>query len=118
MLTGVLVVSCNWLIFHSLLVTTIVSLLVGTWWYIFLYSYPQVRESTTATATIPFFFLVFDFSHTYLLINQSQASLLTEDPRFVLLMLKLLISQLMNYSQTFVFHDFERLELQEDSRLV
>ncbi|KAJ0112097.1 hypothetical protein Patl1_03366 [Pistacia atlantica] len=40
-LTGVSAIACSWLILHSLLFSTIILLLVCTWWYIFLYSYPK-----------------------------------------------------------------------------
>lgn len=42
MLTGVLVIACSWLVFHSVVVTTLVLALISGWWYIFLYSYPKV----------------------------------------------------------------------------
>lgn len=41
-LTGVLAITGSWLILHSVVVTAIVLLLICTWWYIFLYSYPKV----------------------------------------------------------------------------
>ncbi|GAY40673.1 hypothetical protein CUMW_053790 [Citrus unshiu] len=47
-LTGALVIVCSWLIFHSLLASTVVSLLVCTWWYIFLYSYPKAYTDMIA----------------------------------------------------------------------
>ncbi|KAH7577556.1 hypothetical protein JRO89_XS01G0266200 [Xanthoceras sorbifolium] len=40
-LTGVLVIASSWLILHSILFTSVILLLVCTWWYIFLYSYPK-----------------------------------------------------------------------------
>ncbi|KAH9325333.1 hypothetical protein KI387_005511, partial [Taxus chinensis] len=40
-LTGVLAVGVTWILFESVIWTTIVASLVGAWWYIFLYSYPQ-----------------------------------------------------------------------------
>ncbi|KAK7243000.1 hypothetical protein RIF29_37782 [Crotalaria pallida] len=40
-LTGVSIVAISWLILHSVVVTSLTSLLIGAWWYIFLYSYPK-----------------------------------------------------------------------------
>ncbi|KAI4319467.1 hypothetical protein MLD38_033061 [Melastoma candidum] len=40
-LTGALAIACSWLIFRSILATTVVSFLIGSWWYIFLYAYPK-----------------------------------------------------------------------------
>ncbi|KAF3436287.1 hypothetical protein FNV43_RR23379 [Rhamnella rubrinervis] len=47
-LTGVSAIAFSWLSMHSVLVTTIVSLLICTWWYIFLYSYPKAYEEMIA----------------------------------------------------------------------
>lgn len=44
-LTGVLAISFSWVILQSVLVTAIVGLLICSWWYIFLYSYPKVLPS-------------------------------------------------------------------------
>ncbi|CAF2034932.1 BnaA09g01050D [Brassica napus] len=41
MLTGLSIVTCSWLILHSVLVSSLAIGLVGAWWYIFLYSYPK-----------------------------------------------------------------------------
>ncbi|GLJ40954.1 hypothetical protein SUGI_0847560 [Cryptomeria japonica] len=47
-LTGVLAVSATWIIFESVIWTTVVVSLVGVWWYIFLYSYPQAYAEMIA----------------------------------------------------------------------
>ncbi|XP_021897949.1 uncharacterized protein LOC110814704 isoform X2 [Carica papaya] len=47
-LTGVSAIACSWLILHSLVVTSAVILLIGIWWYIFLYSYPKVYSDMIA----------------------------------------------------------------------
>ncbi|EXB39382.1 hypothetical protein L484_025078 [Morus notabilis] len=47
-LTGVSAIALSWLILHSVLVTTVVSLLMCAWWYIFLYSYPKAYEDMIA----------------------------------------------------------------------
>eukprot|EP00252_Welwitschia_mirabilis_P024780 TRINITY_DN7465_c0_g1_i1.p1 TRINITY_DN7465_c0_g1~~TRINITY_DN7465_c0_g1_i1.p1 ORF type:complete len:167 (-),score=18.03 TRINITY_DN7465_c0_g1_i1:231-731(-) len=47
-LTGALAVIGSWLVFHSVVLTIIVSALVGAWWYIFLYSYPQAYAEMIA----------------------------------------------------------------------
>ncbi|CAN7023246.1 unnamed protein product [Brassica oleracea var. botrytis] len=41
MVTGLSIVTCSWLILHSVLVSSLAIGLVGAWWYIFLYSYPK-----------------------------------------------------------------------------
>lgn len=41
-LTGVLVIGGSWLILNSVVITVLAALLISTWWYIFLYSYPKV----------------------------------------------------------------------------
>ncbi|KAD4584484.1 hypothetical protein E3N88_22085 [Mikania micrantha] len=41
-LTGASVVAGSWLILHNIFATSIASILIGTWWYIFLYSYPKI----------------------------------------------------------------------------
>ncbi|KAL1825950.1 uncharacterized protein LOC108215001 [Daucus carota subsp. sativus] len=40
-LTGVLAISCSWLVLHSVVITGLVLSLISAWWYIFLYSYPK-----------------------------------------------------------------------------
>ncbi|XP_068653601.1 uncharacterized protein [Aristolochia californica] len=40
-LTGVLAITGSWALLHSAVVTAIVFSLICTWWYIFLYAYPQ-----------------------------------------------------------------------------
>ncbi|XP_057438653.1 uncharacterized protein LOC130730616 [Lotus japonicus] len=40
-LTGVLIIGISWLVLQSVIVTSFISLLIGAWWYIFLYSYPK-----------------------------------------------------------------------------
>ncbi|GKU86573.1 hypothetical protein SLEP1_g1085 [Rubroshorea leprosula] len=40
-LTGISVIASSWLILQSIWVTAFVSLVICTWWYIFLYSYPK-----------------------------------------------------------------------------
>lgn len=47
-LTGVIATSGSWIIFQSIALTTIVACLVGAWWYIFLYSYPQAYTKMIA----------------------------------------------------------------------
>ncbi|KAF5731536.1 hypothetical protein HS088_TW18G00215 [Tripterygium wilfordii] len=47
-LTGVLVIACSWLVLHSFVVTTILSILICAWWYIFLYSYPKAYSDMIA----------------------------------------------------------------------
>lgn len=41
-LTGVSVIAGSWLVLHNVLATSAAVTLIGTWWYIFLYSYPKV----------------------------------------------------------------------------
>ncbi|KAK3437231.1 hypothetical protein EUGRSUZ_C01960 [Eucalyptus grandis] len=43
-----LAITGSWLILHSMLVTTIISLLICSWWYIFLYSYPKAYTDMIA----------------------------------------------------------------------
>ncbi|KAL8092684.1 uncharacterized protein LOC141692607 isoform X1 [Apium graveolens] len=40
-LTGVLAITCSWLVLHSVVITGLVLSLISAWWYIFLYSYPK-----------------------------------------------------------------------------
>ncbi|XP_030545963.2 uncharacterized protein LOC115752058 [Rhodamnia argentea] len=47
-LTGMLAIAGSWLTLHSMLVTTIVSLLICLWWYSFLYSYPKAYTNMIA----------------------------------------------------------------------
>jgi hypothetical protein len=47
-LTGVLATSGSWIVFQSITLTTIVACLIGAWWYIFLYSYPQAYTEMIA----------------------------------------------------------------------
>ncbi|GMN48808.1 hypothetical protein TIFTF001_017981 [Ficus carica] len=47
-LTGVSAIALSWLILHSVLATTVVSLLICAWWYLFLYSYPKAYEDMIA----------------------------------------------------------------------
>ncbi|KAJ0449941.1 hypothetical protein HanHA300_Chr15g0550981 [Helianthus annuus] len=42
-LTGASVIAGSWLILHNIIATSVASVLIGTWWYIFLYSYPKVQ---------------------------------------------------------------------------
>ncbi|EEF41687.1 uncharacterized protein LOC8259591 [Ricinus communis] len=46
--TGVSGIACSWLIFHSVVVTSVVLFLVCSWWYIFLYSYPKAYAEMIA----------------------------------------------------------------------
>ncbi|KAJ7538939.1 hypothetical protein O6H91_11G069400 [Diphasiastrum complanatum] len=39
-LTGLVIVSGSWLLFHLVVVTAVLAFLVAAWWFIFLYSYP------------------------------------------------------------------------------
>ncbi|KAL8252970.1 hypothetical protein R6Q59_036663 [Mikania micrantha] len=47
-LTGASVVAGSWLILHNIFATSIASILIGTWWYIFLYSYPKAYTDMIA----------------------------------------------------------------------
>ncbi|KAK7285333.1 hypothetical protein RJT34_20101 [Clitoria ternatea] len=47
-LTGVSLIAISWLIFNSLLVTSLVSSLICAWWYIFLYAYPKAYSDMIA----------------------------------------------------------------------
>ncbi|KAL5561687.1 hypothetical protein UlMin_031434 [Ulmus minor] len=47
-LTGVSAIAFSWLIFQSIVFTTLVSLLIFAWWYIFLYSYPKEYKDMIA----------------------------------------------------------------------
>ncbi|XP_065864352.1 uncharacterized protein [Euphorbia lathyris] len=47
-LTGVLAIAFSWLILQSVVVTTLVSLLISSWWYVFLYSYPKTYADMIA----------------------------------------------------------------------
>ncbi|KAE9621944.1 hypothetical protein Lal_00032958 [Lupinus albus] len=47
-LTGVSVIAISWFILKSLLLTSFISLLIGAWWYIFLYSYPKAYSEMIA----------------------------------------------------------------------
>ncbi|KAK1437279.1 hypothetical protein QVD17_03069 [Tagetes erecta] len=47
-LTGASVVAGSWLILHNILATSLASILIGTWWYIFLYSYPKAYTEMIA----------------------------------------------------------------------
>ncbi|CAN6558476.1 unnamed protein product [Malus baccata var. baccata] len=47
-LTGVVVIGGSWLILHSVVVTILATLLISTWWYIFLYSYPKAYADMIA----------------------------------------------------------------------
>ncbi|WJX78839.1 hypothetical protein P8452_62022 [Trifolium repens] len=47
-LTGVSIVAISWFIFHSIIVTSAISLLIFAWWYIFLYSYPKAYSAMIA----------------------------------------------------------------------
>ncbi|WCJ21545.1 hypothetical protein M5689_003689 [Euphorbia peplus] len=47
-LTGVLAVAFSWLVLQSVVVTTLVSFLIGAWWYVFLYSYPKTYADMIA----------------------------------------------------------------------
>ncbi|KAJ8899284.1 hypothetical protein K2173_018258 [Erythroxylum novogranatense] len=42
-LTGLLAIVCSWLTLQSAVVTSMVTVLICSWWYIFLYSYPKVH---------------------------------------------------------------------------
>ncbi|KAK4756460.1 hypothetical protein SAY87_006587 [Trapa incisa] len=52
-LTGVLAIAFSWAILQSVLVTAIVALLICSWWYIFLYSYPKVLPSPCTHYIMP-----------------------------------------------------------------
>ncbi|XP_027352637.1 uncharacterized protein LOC113863302 isoform X2 [Abrus precatorius] len=47
-LTGVSIIALSWLILHSVIVTSLISLLICAWWYIFLYSYPKAYSEMIA----------------------------------------------------------------------
>ncbi|KAJ1433088.1 hypothetical protein SESBI_06307 [Sesbania bispinosa] len=47
-LTGVSIIGISWLILHSVIITSLVSLLICAWWYIFLYSYPKAYSEMIA----------------------------------------------------------------------
>ncbi|XP_061367002.1 uncharacterized protein LOC133310125 [Gastrolobium bilobum] len=47
-LTGVSVIGISWLILQSMVVTSVISLLICAWWYIFLYSYPKAYSKMIA----------------------------------------------------------------------
>ncbi|XP_076902099.1 uncharacterized protein LOC143556728 [Bidens hawaiensis] len=47
-LTGASVVAGSWLILHNIIATSVASVLIGTWWYIFLYSYPKAYTEMIA----------------------------------------------------------------------
>ncbi|KAJ4762743.1 spindle pole body-associated protein [Rhynchospora pubera] len=60
LLTGVTVIVCSWLIFHSIVLSSGAFALISAWWYIFLYSYSKVHFLSEH-----FFIIVsgFRFSH-------------------------------------------------------
>ncbi|KAJ9542998.1 hypothetical protein OSB04_022705 [Centaurea solstitialis] len=47
-LTGASVIAGSWLILHNILATSVATTLIGTWWYIFLYSYPKAYTEMIA----------------------------------------------------------------------
>ncbi|KAI3678910.1 hypothetical protein L6452_38214 [Arctium lappa] len=47
-LTGASVIAGSWLILHNVLATSVAATLIGTWWYIFLYSYPKAYTDMIA----------------------------------------------------------------------
>ncbi|KVH94376.1 uncharacterized protein LOC112518028 [Cynara cardunculus var. scolymus] len=47
-LTGASVIAGSWLILHNVLATSVATTLIGTWWYIFLYSYPKAYTEMIA----------------------------------------------------------------------
>ncbi|KAI5315959.1 PREDICTED: MULTISPECIES [Prunus dulcis] len=47
-LTGVLVIGGSWLILNSVVITVLAALLISTWWFIFLYSYPKAYADMIA----------------------------------------------------------------------
>ncbi|XP_057517501.1 uncharacterized protein LOC130798501 isoform X1 [Amaranthus tricolor] len=47
-LTGVSLITCSWLVLHSIVITVLVSSLICAWWYIFLYSYPKAYTEMIA----------------------------------------------------------------------
>ncbi|KAH9566869.1 hypothetical protein CY35_04G152500 [Sphagnum magellanicum] len=47
-LTRVFGMSVSWLLLHSVLLIAVVSVLESAWWFLFLYLYPLVRDSTWA----------------------------------------------------------------------
>ncbi|OIW05010.1 hypothetical protein TanjilG_06422 [Lupinus angustifolius] len=47
-LTGVSIIAITWFILKSVLVTSLISLLIGAWWFIFLYSYPKAYSQMIA----------------------------------------------------------------------
>ncbi|KAJ4815239.1 spindle pole body-associated protein [Rhynchospora pubera] len=48
LLTGVTVIVCSWLIFHSIVLSSGAFALISAWWYIFLYSYPKAYSEMIA----------------------------------------------------------------------
>nr|CAD1832594.1 unnamed protein product [Ananas comosus var. bracteatus] len=48
LLTGVSIVGCSWILIHSILITSAVFVLICTWWYIFLHSYPKAYSDMIA----------------------------------------------------------------------
>ncbi|XP_073147581.1 uncharacterized protein [Henckelia pumila] len=47
-LTGIGIITCSWLVLHSLIVSGLVGALICAWWYIFLYSYPKAYSNMIA----------------------------------------------------------------------
>ncbi|KAK6937543.1 Protein of unknown function DUF6737 [Dillenia turbinata] len=47
-LTGIFAIAGSWIVLQSVAVTAIVSFLICTWWYIFLYSYPKAYSDMIA----------------------------------------------------------------------
>ncbi|CAL0310348.1 unnamed protein product [Lupinus luteus] len=47
-LTGVSLITITWFILKSVLVTSLISLLIAAWWFIFLYSYPKAYSEMIA----------------------------------------------------------------------
>ncbi|KAJ3697773.1 hypothetical protein LUZ61_001478 [Rhynchospora tenuis] len=61
LLTGVSVIACSWLIFHSIVLSCGAFALISAWWYIFLYSYPKVHF-----LIVHFLMIVSGFKFSYL----------------------------------------------------
>ncbi|KAI3819344.1 hypothetical protein L1987_13172 [Smallanthus sonchifolius] len=47
-LTGTSVIAGSWLVLHNIIATSLASILIGAWWYIFLYSYPKAYTEMIA----------------------------------------------------------------------
>ncbi|XP_073021553.1 uncharacterized protein [Primulina eburnea] len=47
-LTGIGIITCSWLVLHSLIVSGLVGAFICAWWYIFLYAYPKAYSDMIA----------------------------------------------------------------------